>query len=234
VLLEELRRSLKQTKVGLHVFGLVAPSDSGNYRDWPPEGAMADRAGDLLTYWILADSATDPAFTALGAFDCVHYCSPLLAMQGLYPAIDPEYSHSKLLTEQIAAPEHVELAVRARALLTEAKRKFCAPTAVELWASCARASAAQVAREYEPETKEPDALRLSRARKLQFFMTQPFHVASEHTGWTGRAVSLRDTLQGCREILNGEVDDLPAEAFRYVGTIDEARELAKTGTFRRY
>jgi RNA polymerase sigma factor (sigma-70 family) len=231
-LLEELRHALKTAEVPLHLFGLVEKNDSGNYRDWPAEAARQDRAGQLYTYWVVAHHGTDPDFLGLRAFDAVHYCTPILAVQGLYPAIDPEYSSSALLSETVAGADHVELARRARTLLIEAKRTFCPGLALELWACSARGSAARSARDFQPEIAEADELRLSRARKLQFFLTQPFWTAAQDTGWRGCSVSLRDTLDGCRKILDGEVDDLPVDAFRYVGTLDEARELAKSGEFR--
>jgi RNA polymerase sigma factor (sigma-70 family) len=234
VLLEELRYRASAAAAPLHVFGLVTPSDMGNYRDWPEEGGMRDRVGPLYTYWVLAHRGTDPKFEALEAFTSVHYCSPLLAVQGLYPALDPEYSTSVLLAPSVAGSEHAELAARARALLVEAKHRFCPPLALELWACSARASAARVAREYQPEIAEADAVRASRARKLQFFLAQPFFTAERDTGWKGCSVSLRDTLAGVRAIMDGEVDELPVDAFRYVGTLAEARELAESGQFRRF
>ena len=234
VLLEELRHLSRAVAAPLHVFGLVAPNDMGNYRHWPEEGALRDRAEHLYVYWVLAQQGTDPKFEALRVFDSVHYCSPLLAVQGLYPAIDPQHSSSALLTTAIVGAEHVELAVRARDLLIEAKQQFCPRLAIELWACSARSSAARVAREYQPEFSGRDAVRLSRARKLQFFLTQPFFTAAQDTGWKGCSVSLQDTLDGCRSIMDGEVDELPIDAFRYIGRLEEARELAASGQFRRF
>ena len=216
----------RDLQFSLHVFGLVAPSDAADYRDWPPEGALQDRAGKLHTYWVVAHQGTDPDFAGLRAFDSVHYCTPLLAVQGLYPAIDPEYSSSRLLTEAVAGREHVDLAARVRELLIEAKRKFCPASALELLACSARGKASRVTAAFQPQIAEGDALRLSRARKLQFFLTQPFFTAGSDTGRPGCSVDLPDTLDGCRQILDGETDDLPAEAFRYAGTLAHVRELA--------
>jgi RNA polymerase sigma factor (sigma-70 family) len=234
VLLAELRYRASAAAAPLHVFGLVTPSDMGNYRDWPEEGALQDRVGPLYTYWVLAHRGTDPQFEALEAFTSVHYCSPLLAVQGLFPAIDPEHSTSALLAPALAGSEHAALAARARQLLIEAKHRFCSPLALELWACAARGSAAHAAREYQPEIREAEAVRLSRARKLQFFLTQPFFTAEQDTGWKGCSVALRDTLDGCRRIMDGEVDELPEDAFRYIGTLAEARARAASGEFRRF
>jgi F-type H+/Na+-transporting ATPase subunit beta len=148
-----------------------------------------------------------------------------LAVQNLYPAIDPEYSSSRWLTEAVAGAEHVEVASRARTLLVEAKRKFCPPFALELLACSARPSASRVAATFQPEIAEGDAVRIGRARKLQFFLSQPFFTA-EDTGKPGCSVSLHDTLDGCRQILDGEVDDLPLEPFHYAGALAEVRERA--------
>jgi RNA polymerase sigma factor (sigma-70 family) len=235
VLLEELRHLFRKADAALHLFGLVSPMDVGQYREWPPEGALQDRVHELRTYWVVAHRGTDPDFAGQRAFDAVHYCTPLLAVQGLFPAIDPEYSSSRLLTEAIAGPAHVALAARARALLVEAKRRFCPPAALELLASSAHRSARRAAAEFRPDIAAgEEAVRLGRARRLQFFLTQPFFVAAADNGWPGVSVPLRDTLEGCRQIVDGEADDLPVEAFRYAGTLDEVRARARTGDFRRF
>ena len=105
---------------------------------------------------------------------------------------------------------------------------------MELWACSARSNAVRPARAYHPDLSAADAVLAGRARKFQFFLTQPFITAEEATGWSGCFVSLQDTLDGCRRILDGEVDELPTDAFRYIGKIDEAHDLARTGQFRRF
>ncbi len=79
------------------------------------------------------------------------------------------------------------------------------------------------------ELSEEDKLTVARARKIQRFLSQPFHVAEQFTGMEGKYVSLKDTIRGFQEILEGQHDDLPESAFLFVGTIEEAREKAKAG-----
>ncbi|MEO8181942.1 MAG: hypothetical protein ABI895_24160 [Deltaproteobacteria bacterium] len=201
-LLHDLRHALGRSEQ--HVFGLVSHRDPDACRGWDASW-LPDRVGRVHTYWVLSTSATDPQFPALDAFDCVVTCSPLLAVQCIWPAVDPEYSSSTLLCPEIGGARHVEVARRAGA-------------------------AARAARAHEPDIAPADATRLGRARRLQLFMSQPFVTASEQTTCPGRSVPLEQTLTEC-ESMNGEVDDLPVEAFGFNGTLDDVRRRAESGEF---
>jgi F0F1-type ATP synthase beta subunit len=229
-LLHELRHALGRHGSQQHVFGLVSHRDPDACRGWDASW-MPDRVGGVHTYWVLSTGATDPQFPALDAFDCVITCSPLLAVQFIWPAVDPEYSSSTLLCAEIAGARHVEVARRARALLVEAKHAFGSPRAVEMLASDAPGAAARAARAHVPQIAPADAMRLGRARRLQLFMSQPFVTASEQTTCPGRSVPLEQTLTECEIIMNGEVDDLPVEAFGFNGTLDDVRKRTESGEF---
>jgi F-type H+-transporting ATPase subunit beta len=101
-------------------------------------------------------------------------------------------------------------------------------------ASAAPGAAQRAARDYEPTIAAADAVRFARARRLQLFMTQPFFTARELTGWDGACLPLAQTLDDCEAILDGAVDELPEDAFRYAGPLSEVRERAASGRFRRY
>ncbi len=233
-LLDELRHALASTPHRLSVFGMVSPRETDSYRGWPGSDAMAERSNHLRTYWTLAKGGTDPEYPALQAFDTIHYCTLMLAVQGLYPALDPEYSTSRWLVEPVASERHVAIAARAREALTEVKRVYIPPRALELWAAGASEAARRAVRAYQPQVERNQAEGLRRARQLQFFLTQPFWTASEHTGWEGSSVPLDTTLDDCEAILNGEVEQLPVEAFLYSGTLDEVRERAEIKSFRAF
>ncbi len=167
--------------------------------------------------YVPADDLTDPAIVATFAhLDAVTILSRHQVSLGLYPAIDPLQSSSALLTVTGVGAVHYEIASAVRALLARYQelQDVIAILGVE-------------------ELSEEDQLAVTRARRLQRFLTQPFFVSEPFTGLPGRYVPLAETLRGFREILQGRHDDLPEQAFYMVGTIDEAvakaEQLAASG-----
>ena len=148
---------------------------------------------------------TDPGVRAAFAhLDAATVLSRRLAGQGLYPAIDPLESNSALLTPQGVGGEHHAIATQVRALLARFRelRDVIAILGVE-------------------ELNAEDRTVVTRARRLQRFLTQPFFASEPFTGQPGRYVPLSETLRGFRQILDGRHDDLPEQAFYMVGSIDE-------------
>jgi RNA polymerase sigma factor (sigma-70 family) len=231
VLLDELAQRLAGTHAALSLLCLVERSEPDPYRDWG-DSMPWGQSGNIGFYWALTDHGTDPACAALDACDAVIYMSPMLAVRGWYPAIDPEHSRSNLLKPDLVGAEHCALAARAREELVFLKRAYADPVMLELLAS--RALAAARRRALAPVPAVQDAARLRRALELQLFLTQPFGVVSEWTRWPSVEVSIGDTLAGVRAILDGAVDDLPEGAFAYAGTLDDVRRHAREGVARRY
>jgi F-type H+-transporting ATPase subunit beta len=160
----------------------------------------------IQAVYVPADDLTDPAVVATFAhLDATTVLSRRKVREGLYPAIDPLQSYSRLLTPAAVGKEHYRIAQEVRALLAryEELRDIIAILGLE-------------------ELSEEDRKAVQRARKLQRFLSQPFFVAETFTGLPGRSVPLTQTLRGFREILEGRHDDLPEQAFYLVGTIDEA------------
>lgn len=160
----------------------------------------------IQAIYVPADDLTDPAVVATFAhLDAATILSRRQVSQGLYPAIDPLESTSTLLTPENVGQEHYDIATEVRALLAryEELRDVIAILGLD-------------------ELSEEDREAVNRARRLQRFLTQPFYTSEPYTGIPGVYVSLEETLQGFREILEGQHDDLPEQAFYNVGTIDEA------------
>ncbi|MGC9521733.1 MAG: F0F1 ATP synthase subunit beta [Anaerolineae bacterium] len=156
--------------------------------------------------YIPADDLTDPAVVATFAhLDATTVLSREQVSRGLYPAIDPLESRSSLLTPEGVGESHYEIAMEVRALLAryEELQDVIAILGIE-------------------ELSEEDRQAVDRARRLQRFLTQPFTAAESFTGREGAYVPLEETLRGFEEILQGEHDDLPEQAFYMVGTIDDA------------
>ena len=164
--------------------------------------------------YVPADDMTDPAVVATFAhLDATTILTRRQASRGFYPAIDPLDSTSTLLNAEGVGEEHFEIANEVRETLAryEELRDVIAILGME-------------------ELNEDDRVTVERARRMQRFLTQPFFVAEPFTGTPGRYVPLPETLRGFREILDGEHDDLPEQAFYMVGTIDEVVERATSVT----
>ncbi|WP_230469889.1 F0F1 ATP synthase subunit beta [Lujinxingia vulgaris] len=161
--------------------------------------------------YVPADDLTDPApATAFAHLDATTVLSRQLASLGIYPAVDPLDSTSQILTPEIVGEEHYQVARDVQSVLQRYK---------ELQDIIAILGMDELA--------EEDKLVVARARKIQRFLSQPFHVAEQFTGMKGKYVKLEDTIAGFKALVNGEVDDLPEQAFYLVGTLDDAREAAE-------
>ena len=161
--------------------------------------------------YVPADDLTDPApATTFAHLDATTVLSRSIASLGIYPAVDPLDSTSRILSPDVVGIEHYEIAKEVQEILQRYKelQDIIAIMGME-------------------ELSEEDKLTVSRARKIQRFLSQPFSVAEQFTGMEGRYVPVKETLRGFREILDGKHDNLPESAFLFVGTIDEAVEKAQ-------
>ena len=161
--------------------------------------------------YVPADDLTDPApATTFAHLDATTVLSRSIASLGIYPAVDPLDSTSRILSPDVVGIEHYEVARDVQKILQRYKelQDIIAIMGME-------------------ELSEEDKLIVGRARKIQRFLSQPFTVAEQFTGMEGRYVPLKETVRGFREILDGKHDSLPESAFLFVGTIDEAIEKAK-------
>ncbi|MFZ6673370.1 F0F1 ATP synthase subunit beta [Undibacterium sp. Rencai35W] len=165
----------------------------------------------IQAVYVPADDLTDPSpATTFAHLDSTVVLSRDIASLGIYPAVDPLDSTSRQLDPQVVGTEHYETARAVQGTLQRYKelRDIIAILGMD---------------ELAPE----DKLLVARARKMQRFLSQPFHVAEVFTGSPGKYVSLKDTIKGFKMIASGELDHLPEQAFYMVGTIDEAIEKAK-------
>lgn len=163
--------------------------------------------------YVPADDLTDPApATTFAHLDAKTVLSRQIASLGIYPAVDPLDSTSRILTADIVGKEHYEVARAVQSILQRYKelQDIIAILGMD-------------------ELSDEDKLTVARARKIQNFLSQPFHVAEQFTGMAGKYVPIRETIRGFKEILEGKHDDLPESAFLFVGTIEEAVEKAKKG-----
>jgi len=162
--------------------------------------------------YVPADDLTDPApATAFTHLDATTVLSRALTEIGIYPAVDPLDSTSRILDPQVVGQEHYDVARGVQSTLQSYKdlQDIIAILGMD-------------------ELSEEDKLTVARARKIQRFLSQPFHVAEQFTGTPGVYVRLEETIRGFREILDGKHDDLPEQAFYMVGDIDSAIAKAKT------
>ena len=161
--------------------------------------------------YVPADDLTDPApATAFSHLDATTVLNRQIAELGIYPAVDPLDSTSRILDPQVVGEQHYAVARGVQQVLQKYKdlQDIIAILGMD-------------------ELSEEDRVTVARARKLQKFLSQPFHVAEQFTGSAGRYVRLEDTIRGFREVLEGKHDALPEQAFYMVGTIEEAIEKAK-------
>ena len=161
--------------------------------------------------YVPADDLTDPApATVFAHLDATTVLNRAIAEKGIYPAVDPLDSTSRMLDPQILGGEHYKVARGVQAVLQKYKdlQDIIAILGMD-------------------ELSEEDKLTVHRARRVQRFLSQPFTVAEQFTGVKGEMVSIEDTIKGFNMILNGELDDLPEQAFLNVGTIEQAIEKGK-------
>ncbi|MBR3447992.1 MAG: F0F1 ATP synthase subunit beta [Oscillospiraceae bacterium] len=162
--------------------------------------------------YVPADDLTDPApATTFAHLDATTVLSRQIASLGIYPAVDPLESSSRILSPEIVGQEHYRVARQVQTILqryTELQDIIAIMGMDEL--------------------SDEDKLTVSRARKVQRFLSQPFFVAEQFTGMEGKYVPIAETIRGFREIIDGEHDDLPESAFLFAGTIDDVIEKAKS------
>ncbi len=163
--------------------------------------------------YVPADDLTDPApATTFAHLDATTVLSRKIVEQGIYPAVDPLESNSRILEPDVVGEEHYEVARKVQEILQGYKelQDIIAILGME-------------------ELSDEDKTTVYRARKLQRFLSQPFHVAETFTGIPGKYVALEDTIRGFKKIISGEMDEYPEWAFFNVGTIEEVIEKAKNG-----
>ena len=165
----------------------------------------------IQAVYVPADDLTDPApATTFAHLDATTVLSRSIASQGIYPAVDPLESTSRILSPEILGEEHYAVAREVQRIL----QRY-----VELMDIIAIMGM--------DELSDEDKALVGRARKIQRFLSQPFSVAEQFTGMVGKYVPISETIRGFREIIDGMHDDIPESAFLFVGTIDEAVEKAK-------
>ena len=161
--------------------------------------------------YVPADDLTDPApATTFAHLDATTVLSRNIASQGIYPAVDPLESTSRILSADIVGKEHYEVAREVQRVLQRYNELMDIIAIMGM-----------------DELSDEDKLLVSRARKIQRFLSQPLHVSAKFNGFPGIYVPLSETIRGFKEILEGKHDDLSESAFLFVGTIDEAVEKAK-------
>ena len=178
------------------------------------ERITSSEKGSITSFqaiYVPADDYTDPGIvTTFGHLDAVISLERSLASQGLYPAVDPLASNSRILEPGIVGQEHYDVARGVQQVLQRYRDLQDIISILGM-----------------DELSDEDRVIVDRARKIQRFLTQPMFVAEVFTGQEGRYVPIKDTVRGFKEILDGEHDDLPEQAFYMVGDIDEAVENAK-------
>ena len=178
------------------------------------ERITSTKKGSITSFqaiYVPADDYTDPGVaTTFGHLDAVIALERSIAEQGLYPAVDPLTSSSRILDPNVVGQEHYDVARGVQVVLQRYKdlQDIIAILGLE-------------------ELSDDDRLAVGRARKIQRFLSQPMFVAEAFTGQVGKYVPIRETVRGFKEILDGQHDDLPEQAFYMVGNIDEAVEKAK-------
>ncbi|HLL76611.1 MAG TPA: F0F1 ATP synthase subunit beta [Pyrinomonadaceae bacterium] len=210
------------TQAGSEVSALLGrmPSAVGYQPNLATEmGEMQERITSTKTgavtsiqaVYVPADDYTDPApATTFAHLDAVTALSRQIAELGIYPAVDPLASNSRILDPRIVGEEHYNTAQDVKRVLQRYKELQDIIAILGL-----------------DELSEEDKLTVSRARKVQRFFSQPFFVAAQFTGLEGKYVKLEDTIRGFREILDGNCDDIPEQAFFLQGTIEDVRNRAR-------
>lgn len=210
------------TQAGSEVSALLGrmPSDVGYQPTLATEmGQLQERItsttkGSITSVqavYVPADDLTDPApATTFAHLDATTVLSRSISSLGIYPAVDPLESNSRILSPEIVGNEHYQVARQVQSIL----QRY-----VELQDIIAIMGM--------DELSDEDKLTVSRARKIQRFLSQPFSVAEQFTGMKGKYVPIKETIRGFKEIIDGKHDDLPESAFLFVGTIDEAVEKGR-------
>ncbi len=165
----------------------------------------------IQAVYVPADDLTDPApATTFAHLDATTVLSRSIASQGIYPAVDPLESTSRILSPEVLGEEHYFVAKEVQRILQRYQELMDIIAIMGM-----------------DELSDEDKMLVARARKIQRFLSQPFDVSEKFTGFPGKYVPLSETIRGFKEIIVGKHDDLPESAFLFVGTIDEAVEKAK-------
>ena len=165
----------------------------------------------IQAVYVPADDLTDPApATTFAHLDATTVLARNIASQGIYPAVDPLESSSRILSPDVVGEEHYKVAKEVQRILQRYNELMDIIAIMGM-----------------DELSDEDKLLVGRARKIQRFLSQPFDVSEKFTGIVGKYVPIAETIRGFKEIIAGKHDDLPESAFLYVGTIDEAVEKAK-------
>ena len=178
------------------------------------ERITSTKTGSITSFqavYVPADDLTDPSpATTFAHLDATTVLSRQLVELGIYPAVDPLDSTSKILDPHIVGEEHYRVAITVQEILQRYKelQDIIAILGMD-------------------ELSDEDKIVVARARRIQKFLSQPFFVAEQFTGTPGKYVKLEDTIKGFKGLIDGEYDDLPEQAFYMVGTIDDAIEQAK-------
>ncbi len=168
----------------------------------------------IQAVYVPADDLTDPApATTFAHLDATTVLSRAIASQGIYPAVDPLESTSRILSPSVLGEEHYKTAKEVQRILQRYKDLMDIIAIMGM-----------------DELSDEDKALVQRARKIQRFLSQPLHVSDKFNGFPGIYVPLSETIRGFKEIIEGKHDDLPESAFLFVGTIDEAVEKAKRST----
>jgi F-type H+-transporting ATPase subunit beta len=179
------------------------------------ERITSTRSGSITSVqaiYVPADDYTDPApATTFAHLDATTNLSRSIAELGIYPAVDPLASSSRILDPRVIGDDHYQVARSVKLVLQRYKdlQDIIAILGID-------------------ELSEEDKLTVSRARKVQKFLSQPFFVAEGFTGFPGKYVQIADTIRGFKEIVEGKHDAVPEQAFYMVGTIEEVIEKAKS------
>ena len=211
------------TQAGSEVSALLGrmPSEVGYQPTLATEmGALQERItstknGSITSVqavYVPADDLTDPApATTFAHLDATTVLSRSIASLGIYPAVDPLDSTSRILTAEVVGEEHYKVARDVQRILQRYKelQDIIAIMGMD-------------------ELSEEDKLTVARARKVQRFLSQPFTVAEQFTGYVGKYVPVAETVRGFKEIIEGKHDDLPESAFLFAGTIEDVIEKAKS------
>ncbi len=180
------------------------------------ERITSTRKGSITSIqavYVPADDLTDPApATTFAHLDATTVLDRAIASQGIYPAVDPLNSTSRILSPEILGQEHYSVAREVQRILQRYQELMDIIAIMGM-----------------DELSDEDKLLVQRARKIQRFLSQPFHVSEKFNGFPGTYVPVGETIRGFKEICEGKHDDLPESAFLFVGTIDEAVEKAKRG-----
>ena len=183
------------------------------------ERITSTQQGSITSFqavYVPADDYTDPAVvTVFGHLDAVTRLERSIQQMGRFPAVDPLTSTSRILNPDVIGQEHYDTTRQVKAVLQdyESLKDIIAILGVD-------------------ELSDEQRLTVSRARKLEKYLTQPMFVAQRFTGKPGKYVKIEDTVEGCQAILRGDCDEIPEQALAYIGTIDEAFDQAKSETLQ--